>query len=202
MKKINSKLLILFLAGIGLAGISCSVKKQNTKDPAPEQAIVKVIKAFKEKDAATLNKMISPETGVTVFFRNGVFNQYEKTYTIDFENPVPHYYAYPDFSTDYKVQFKSLPTYSCDTNAWSKTGIYVDTTKTDHFPSNALKSLKKYAEIDIPESEISAFEALEEKSHRVVLADDEGNDLMFYITLIDHKWYLTFLDRVSSDCST
>jgi len=53
----------------------------------------------------------------------------------------------------------------------------------------------------IPIETIEKFKEIEGKSHRIVLVDNEGGELIFYITLINNKWYLTILDRVSSHCS-
>jgi hypothetical protein len=84
---------------------------------------------------------------------------------------------------------------------WSKVGLYCDTTKLDTLLSSTAKNLKKWREDDIPDLKIKSFEELEKKSKRIVISDKEGGELVFYLTLIDNKWYLTILDRVTSDCS-
>jgi len=38
-------------------------------------------------------------------------------------------------------------------------------------------------------------------SHRIVLSDKIDGELIFYLTLINKKWCLTIIDRVTSDCS-
>jgi len=62
-------------------------------------------------------------------------------------------------------------------------------------------NLTRYREDKISNETIVKFKEIESNSHRIVLIDKEGGVLIFYLTLIDNKWYLTVLDRVSGDCS-
>ena len=80
--------------------------------------------------------------------------------------------------------------------------MYCDPAVRNHLLSTTAKNLVKYDLEKIDSSKIQAFEELENKSHRIVLADENGGDLVFYLSFIDNKWFLTMIDRVSSDCST
>lgn len=194
----KTKIKYYFLLLIGLTFLSCSAQK---KSDNLENTIIKVVKAFKEKDASTLNELISKENGLITLYRRGVFDQYEKTKIVDFENPVPEYLPYFDFSTDLKLSFESLPTFDCDNVKWNKIGIFCDTTKIDNLLSNTAKNLNKYRNDNISKKEIESFEKLEKNSHRIILSDGKEGELIFYLTLIDGKWYLTIIDRVTTDCS-
>ena len=196
MKKLKIKYAFLIL--IGLSFFSCSAQ---TESENLENSIIKVVKAFQEKDELTLNQLISKEKGLITLFRRGVFDQYKKTDKIDFKNPVPEYLPFFDFSTDFKVTFENLPTFDCDDAKWSKAGIYCDTINTDNLLSNTAKNLKKYRNNNISPKEIKTFEQIEMNSHRIVLSDKNDGELIFYLTLINKKWHLTIIDRVSSDCS-
>jgi hypothetical protein len=119
-----------------------------------------------------------------------------------FQNiPVPKYLPFPEIIPSLKIKKEKLPKYSCKYEKWNKIGLYVDTAITDHLLSKTAKNLKKYRDDKISQETINNFIQLENISHRVVMVDIRGNDLIFYLTLIDNKWYLTVLDRVSSDCS-
>lgn len=188
---------IIFL----ICGLIFSFKTVEKRQHSIEKTIIKVVKAFKEKDTTTLNSLILKEKGLIVLFRRGVFDEYTKTSKIDFDSPVPEYLPYFDFFTDYELKFDILPTYDCDLFEWNKHGIYCDTLHINKLLSTTAINLKEDREDNIPESEIYSFKELEKKSKRIVLSDSSGGELVFYLTLIDDKWYLTIIDRLTSDCS-
>lgn len=166
-----------------------------------ENSIIELIKAFDSKDSDKINQYIHPDYGLIVLFRRGVMDEFEKTDKIDYKNPVPEYLPYFPFKLDLKIKYQTLPTYDCGSEKWNKTGLYCDTTKRDNLLSKTALNLNEYRDENIPNEIIQDFKSIESKSHRIVLIDNEGGELIFYITLIDNKWYLTILDRVSSDCS-
>ena len=200
MNRTNFIYLIVFVFVSGLL-FSFQSKETRNENYALDKTIIQVVKAFKEKDTTTLNNLILKEKGLVVLFRRGVFNEYSKIDKIDFDNPVPEYLPYVDFIADYKLNFNSLPTFDCNSMKWSKNGLYCDTTTIDNLLSRTARNLKKYREDIISEPEIKGFEKLENSSRRIVLSDSDEGELIFYLTLINKKWYLTILDRVSSDCS-
>lgn len=195
MKKNTIKHIILIPL---FCGIVFSFK---TNENEFEKTLLKIIKAFKEKDASTFNGQINNDIGLVVLFRRGIPNEFSRTDKIDFKKPVPEYLPYFDFSTDYKIKYQALPVFDCDSMKWSKTGIYCDTTQIDYLLSTTARHLEAYKGVKVPDSEIEEFIKIENKSRRIVLTDNDGGELIFYLTLIDNKWYLTILDRVSSDCS-
>lgn len=54
---------------------------------------------------------------------------------------------------------------------------------------------------NISEKTISKFTALEIKSRRIVLANNNGNELILYLTYLNNKWILTIIDKATCDCS-
>jgi hypothetical protein len=91
--------------------------------------------------------------------------------------------------------------WDCDKEVWSKTGLFVDTTKTNHLLSKICKDRNKYRPDNIPNKTIQYFYDLENDSRRIVLNDKNGIELVFYLTYLNGKWVLTIIDNVSSDCS-
>ena len=65
-KRIKFTALALLMVGFVLMFSSC--KPATQPNASLEAAIVKVVKAFKEQDTATLNQMIAPDKGLTVLF--------------------------------------------------------------------------------------------------------------------------------------
>lgn len=187
-------LTLSFLLFIPLAPIEAQSSDLNN-------AITDVIKAFDAEDTAKLNQYIHSDKGFTVLFRRGILDQYRTVTEIDFHHPVPEYLPYTPFTVDLNIRREALPTFNCDTETWSKIGLYLDTTTTDHLLSNTATKFNQYGEANIPPTTIDTFKALEANSHRIVLVDDKGRELIFYLTLIDDKWYLIILDQVTTDCS-
>ncbi|MEI6123569.1 MAG: hypothetical protein WCQ95_08055 [Bacteroidota bacterium] len=195
-KKLLPCIIILLLCGMMY---SCGKRKANSE--TLEQTIVKVAKAFQEKDTAIINSLILKEKGLIVLFRIGTFDQYTQIKTFDFSQLTPGFAPIASFKTDFKVRFESLPTFDCDKMKWSKSGIYCDTTFRDKLLSETATNLKTYGGDTISAKGIESFVELEKTSRRIVLSDTEGGALVFYLSLIHNKWYLTLLDRVTSDCS-
>ena len=148
-------------------------------------------------------EFISKELGVITLFKDGAHTTYLKTNTLSFKSPNPENWPYhwPNFLTDYKLLYETLPKIDCGELLWEKTGIYCDTTKTDHLLSRTVEQIKEYKIKDVSASTIKAFKKLEDKSQRIILVDKHGNDLIFYLSLLNEKWYLTIIDRATSDCS-
>ena len=85
--------------------------------------------------------------------------------------------------------------------SWSKKGCWTDTTKKSHLVSSICKTRNKLVPDHIPAKKINAYYTLENKSRRIVLVSDDELELIFFLSFIDGKWYLTVIDTVSSDCS-
>lgn len=201
MKNIKIKLVLVVLLISWLSFNLKSCKPAENPNAELEKTIVKVVKAFQENDVATLNKMISPDKGLTILFRRGVLDEFVKLDKIDFANPVPDYKFYTDFTAVDKVVFKHLPSSDCENLIWSKYGLFCDENAIDSILSTAALNQIEYGGQVIPEADINAFKALEKDSRRVVLADAKGGEIVFYLTKMQDQWYLTLIDRVTSDCS-
>lgn len=178
------------------------VQKENdsVETSAFESTVYKVIEAFRTKNADML-KDITSTKGVIVLYRTGVFNEYTRINKVDFNDPVPGTFPYPVVLASYNIKFETLPEFNCGNMEWNKYGLYCDTIRKDTLLSGAPLNLKKYRGDNIPDAEINAIKELERKSRRIVLADKQQGDLIFYLTLIDNKWQLTAIDRITTDCS-
>lgn len=203
----------LYIILIGLVLISCQREKEETsvikekpqalKTEAPnrfEENVYKVLNAFKIKSDSLVNELINPDKGVMIIYRTGVFNEYRFIRRIDFKKPVPANFPYPDIAQDLKLQYDELPKFNCGTMEWDKYGLYCDTIRRDTLLSGTPQNLIKYRGDSIPLSEVEKLQKLESNSRRVVLAQHD-NSFIFYLTLIDNKWYLTAIDRITTDCS-
>ena len=108
-------------------------------------------------------------------------------------------YPFYDKAKYTQLKYAKLPSYNCE--KWTKIGTFVDTTKTDHLLSKTAKWLNKNFDEKISSKEIYRFINLELNSRRIVVADNNGNELIFYLTYISNKWKLTIIDKITCDCS-
>ena len=174
-----------------------------TKEQTFKSTIDQIVSAFARQDSLKLARFIHKEIGVYQLDRIGIFDHYNHFTSISFsQNKYPQLLF--NQSKNIKLlplKYSRLPTYSCDQGSWSKTGLFVDTTKKDHLLSTICKDRNKNVPDSIPKKTIQFFYDLENKSRRIVLSDSSGRELVFYLSYINNKWFLTIIDNVSSDCS-
>ena len=176
---------------------------QITKEEQFKTTVQKIVAAFSKQDSASVSKYINKEIGLYQLDRVGVFDHYNHFTTVSFSDK-----TYPQilFTQSKNIQplplkYTRLPTWSCDKGAWSKKGLFVDTTRTDHLVSNICKDRNKLVPDTIPTKTIQFFYRLENKSRRLVLYDNNGIELIIYLSFLNGKWFLTIVDNVTSDCS-
>jgi hypothetical protein len=158
----------------------------------------KVVAALAARDSGTLSKFIDKTTGVFIPNRIGVFDTYKHFSALGFSDS-----SYPNapFYDNVKLtslRYSKLPTFDCE--KWTKIGTFVDTTHTDHLLSKIAKDINKESKDKVSAKKISDFHSLENKSRRVVIADNT-NELIIYLGYINNKWVLTIIDKATCDCS-
>jgi hypothetical protein len=188
-------LLLLFLNNFSF--------EQTTKEQVFKTTVQNIVIAFSKQDSVTIAKYTISKIGLYQLDRIGVFDHYNHFKTLSFSDS-----TYPQVlfqqSKNIKLlslKYSSLPTWNCDSESWSKKGLFVDTTKTDHLLSKICKYENKFRPDNIPDKTIQFFYDSENKSRRIVLYDNNGIGLVFYLSYLNDKWYLTIVDNVSSDCS-
>ena len=198
MIKFNLTLLLLSVTVIAAGQTAVPVKEQKFIS-----TVKAVVTAFSKQDSAAVSKYIKPGTGLYQLYRNGVFDNYEHQDTIRFTDPgFPNVQYMSSAGIKYAaLQYAKLPTYNCETMKWSKRGVYADTTKTSHILSKICKDRNQYVPDNIPQSDINKYYSLENKSRRIVVFDRNQKELVFYLSWINNRWYLTIVDFVTSDCS-
>lgn len=91
---------------------------------------------------------------------------------------------------DYNVKF------DCGTFEWDKEGIFITNKiiypKISKIISNNLE-IQNYSK-----SSLEKINNNEKNSFRIVITE---SDIIFYLTRISNKYYITLIDRVTTDCS-
>lgn len=172
-----------------------------------EQTINQVIAGFQQQDAQKINSLIHNDIGLYVMYRPGVLDTYNRTERLDFNAPVPGYLPYERPSKHALKRYNKVtrynvtPRFDCNKERWNMTGLFVGRTGENHLLSKSTEWLKKHEIPDLPDQDIAAMKRIESVSRRVVLIADDDSSLVFHLSHIRGKWYLTLLDRLSDDCS-
>lgn len=170
---------------------SVNMDKQTKK--SLDIAVVKVLKAFKTQDQKAINTLVNKKIGVYIIFRRGIMDEFAHADSINFKSPIPEYlpYSHPE-RRYYSIRHKKAPTFSCATEKWSDWGMVVDTTNKYNVLSSIAMAQKKYNNIEYTNKELGVYKKVEQQSIKVVATAD---DFVFYMILLDGKWYLSILDR-------
>ncbi len=80
-------------------------------------------------------------------------------------------------------------------------GVYTDTLTNDTLLYLVAKNPVNRKRNDISESEIHHIKNIGRNSHRVIIGDTNGNDLILHLFYENNRWYLYMIDKMSSDCS-
>jgi hypothetical protein len=177
---------------------------QKTKEEKFKATVQQIVIAFSKQDSAAISKYINEKIGLYQMDRVGVFDHYNHFTTLSFSDTTSPQLLFR-LSKNIKmlpIQYAELPTWDCDKEVWSKKGLFVDTAKTDHRLSKICKYRKKYIPDNIPAKTIQFFFNIENKSRRIVLNDNNETELVFYLSYLNDRWFLTIIDNVSSDCSS
>lgn len=172
---------------------------QSSKEQDFVWTLKKVVTALSKRDSVTLSRYIDKKNGVYILNRIGVFDSYEHLATLGFSDttyPNAPFYDNVKLTT---LKYSKLPTFDCE--KWTKTGTFVDTTRTDHLLSKIAKDKNKELKGKVSTKTINEFYNLENKSRRIVIADNNWNELIIYLSFINNKWVLTIIDKATCDCS-
>ncbi|MEP0214253.1 MAG: hypothetical protein ABJD66_13605 [Cellulophaga sp.] len=165
-----------------------------------EETITNIVVAFKDKNAKIINNYTSKENGITILVRYGALDNYRTISSINFKNPIPNYLPYTEPISSTKISYNKPPKFDCNTYSWSKKGLFCDTIQKSTLFTNTIKNLKYELTSQTYAKELKRALELEKNSYRIVLVDDNNEDLIFFLSYIDDKWILTLIDRVTTDC--
>lgn len=194
------KYIMLCLLSINL---SMSALAQQSKEQQFVKTVNALIKAFSTQDSVAVAKYIHPKKGVTLLFRQGVFDNVMDLKTISFKDegfPQVMFTACKGIKSA-PLKYATLPKFDCGNTRWTKQGLYVNTKRIDHTVSTICKTRNELVPDNIPNATIQNYYNLEMKSRRVVLTGKDYTNLIFYVSYVDGQWYLTIFDEVTCDCS-
>jgi len=174
---------------------------QSSKETSFQNTVKTVIQKLANRDSTGLSKYVDPKIGIYILYRIGVQDNFKKYHSISFrDSAYPNAPFYENVILT-KLEYTALPTFDCATAKWSKYGSFVDTNKVDQLLSRTSRRLVLYKKQKISQKTIQSFTDLESRSRRIVVANKSGRDLVIYLTFANNKWYLTIIDKITTDCS-
>ena len=88
--------------------------------------------------------------------------------------------------------------FDCDKFVWNKEGLFYTKTITNPLLSQIMKYETENEGNKFSEEVIKKIQFIEKNSVRII---DTKSNLIFYLTNINDIWYITLVDRVTTDCS-
>jgi hypothetical protein len=173
---------------------------QSSKEQDFVWTLKKIVTALSKRDSVTLSKYVDKKTGVYILNRIGVVDTYKHFATLGFSDTTyPNVPFYNDVQLT-SLKYSRLPSFDC--KKWTETGTFVDTIQTDHLLSKTAKNInKEIKKGKVPAKTINEFYELENRSRRIVIAENNGNELIIYLSFINYRWVLTIIDKATCDCS-
>ena len=223
IKIITSLLLISFLTGCGIkqvktvdnnGNITYSYKSEKIVHTRPvvsellKNRIRGILNTMAKNDLIKLNKeYIHPEFGFYNLFKiDGaeVFLEQKEIYNIieDETEEVSHIISrIKNDSTKLKIIQKNI-VFECSPNndefyGWNDDGLFLSSL-TDSLLSKMMKETNIYQKDKYKTKDFQKAQRIEKTSYKVILTPE----LSFYITKIDNNWYITLIDRITTDCSS
>ena len=178
---------------------SASAQRLSMKESSFQLTVGFVSVFLEKKDSVKLSRYIDKSRGIYILYTIGVSEDYRHYKTLGFSDTTyPNYPFYDGIIVSPPV-YASLPTYDCE-KEWSKTGTFVDTTRTDHLLSGIAKRINEITPGRVSEYKIRQFYELENQSRRVVIVN-KNTALIFYLSYLKDRWVLTIIDKATYDCS-
>ena len=192
--------IFVFLASLLLA---IPAVAQTSKRASFEKAVQQLLTALKKNDNRAFKQFIDAKTGFYLLYRSGVFDQYLHLRSTNLNDHT----KYPETNIAYsgsipsKLNYTTMPVYDCDTDKWTKTGSFADTSGKLTPVSAIAANLVKYDLQKVSKKEMQQLKAIERQSWKVVLANKKGDHCVFYLAWRNKRWVLAVFDTVTTDCS-
>jgi len=177
---------LIFIFFLLLSTKSCNyTEKQSINNVETiEEAVYNILELCKADKINSLNeKYVNPDIGVYEKKKIGLVAEFLHTREIEkTTSSTGTIYQVltnlDDIDINQKIDFYNDLEYNCDRFKWNKTGLIAS--KNFNIESN------------------NNLNVIKEDSYMIVLTD---NDIVFYLTKLKDRFYITIIDRTIADCS-
>lgn len=198
-----------------------AAEKTPETDAAFNQAVLKILKAYTEKDTKTFNQFINKKTGLYILHRPGTVDFWTREHSVCLSEACKDARLPKAFQD--RINNEKIPTDQTISNTSQqiiiecdsiiKKGLFnVQNDAVKNMVSNTIKNFMNVMKEDLSaektaalQKELAAVENWEKESRRVVLSYDDGGAyggaFVFYMAFIQNKWCLVAIDFLSTDCS-
>jgi hypothetical protein len=184
---------------------ACLVFGQTQKtETAFKKACNDIANAFAKENIGAINKYIDADAGVYVISRPGAIDAFVNQKQLDKKKPFAIKYPYKDTSAVKKhaVSFAVAPKYNCGDMKWDKAGFVADTLTKYSRLSDLMNFLATNNGEKYTAAQIEMRDVVEKKMRKVVFTKISKNrGLVFYMSLLKGKWYLTMIDLTEGMCA-
>ena len=194
--------LLILAASLSAALISTTSCEPNVQKDEVESVIADILHLASQHDIKAINaKYINKEFGIFDIYRIGVPDEFEILDALPLKiEDWPHmpYGAIVNVEDNRKKMREEYVEFDCGEFVYDKEGIFYSRELRYPLPSSIVAFHAKYDAQTYDDALLKKIEFLESNSIRVV---DTSSDFIFYIAKIEGKWYITLIDRVTTDCS-
>lgn len=190
MRKILTVACLLLISGVVFA---------QSKQQKFEQAVTEIMECLAKDDLVTINKKyINPELQLFVLYRMGVPDIFYRTATLEKDSVYSSPYFYTAALQPGKRVLKlAAVDYDCNHERWTRNGFFYQQNVPKQL-SDIVAFMKQYEGVDTEAETLEAIGIIEKSSYRIV---DTESSVVFWLSWVNNKWYLTVFDLVSMDCS-
>jgi hypothetical protein len=199
MKIIQSLILAASLSAALISTTSC---EPNVQKDEVESVIADVLHLASQHDIKAINaKYINKEFGIFDIYRIGAQDEFEVLDALPLNGEDWPHIPYGDIfnvENNRKKMREEYVEFDCGDFVFLKSGTFYSKELRYPLISPIVTFHTKYDAQTYDDALLKKIEFLESNSIRVV---DTSSDFIFYITKIEGKWYITLIDRVTTDCS-
>ncbi len=175
---------------------------QNKKAEATfKKQCTEIVTAFSKQNFKILNKHIYKGRGVYIITRPGAIDALTRYDSLDAKAFYFYPYKDPKGVKKYPLKYGASPKFDCGTEKWDKSGFIADSAKRYNRLSELMDFLSKNEMWQLDKAEYTLIKAQELQSRKVVFTElAKKHGVVFHLSLINKKWYITLIDMVASDC--
>ncbi len=189
---------------VALLITSCTALGQNKKTEAEfKKMCSEIANAFAKKNIFAINKYINSQTGVYIITRPGAIDVFSNEKKLDVKNPIKPTYPFSDTSSVKKhvIKYGLAPKFDCGTMKWNQVGFVADSSTKYNRISDIMDFRTKYENEKYTKEDSIKKDSVEKHIRKVVFTEIAKNHgLVFYLSFLNGKWYLTIVDTVEGSC--